>query len=907
MNKFLKSILVAALALIAITAAGAEVNLTAAQASASRFVKSHARAGAFMAPGAEMRLAHIEKSVAHADAADYYVFNASDGSAFVIVAGDDRAEEILGFGEGSMDMDNLPCNLQWLLRTYQEQMEYLHAHPTATVQRAAPYNDVTIAPMVTCNWNQRAPYNNQCPEYEGERSVTGCVATAMAQVMYYWRFPSKTPAVGAYTTRTHKIYLHSLPSKPLDWDSMLDIYSGDYTEQQADAVALLMRYCGQSSQMDYSPTGSGTYVHNQLQGMRAFGYSYDASMLDFADYSVNDWDALMQQDLLDGRPILYSGADPLAGGHAFVLDGYYDGKYHINWGWGGTGDGYFMLGAFSVRGYAFTAQQQMLHNVHPPTSTEPVNTYDFVADGIYYKYNDASTGVLVASKNTNHATYSGSVVIPATVTLGGASLPVVGIGEGAFMDCIDLTSVTLPASVREIGRYAFRNCINLQEAVVPLSVTAIGPQAFANCYKLASVQLPASLTTIGARAFVDCLALKRVDIPSLAAWLGISFADELSNPLSQAHHLYVDGTEVTELEIPATLTESISRYAFAGFSALTGLTLDGVKYIGTAAFKDCSGITQLTLPESVQEIGSEAFSGCTALTAITVPASVQQLGSSAFASCTGLQSAEVLASVTEIPSRVFSGCTSLKTVQLSPSLKTIGASAFDGCSKLDQLNLPASLTGIGSSAFSDCTGLKAVTLPASVASIGDQAFSGCTALVSLVLPDSLSVIADQTFADCQALKSVVIPDKVVSIGNKAFFRCVYLTSVTLGSGLQEIGPNAFANDPRIKTITSMAPVPPQMSSPDCVERSIYKNATLKVPVRYVQTYKHTGVWSWFVNVEGIVGITDVDVNGDGEITVADVNAIIQAILSRDSSCDVNCDGEVTVADVNTVINFILKR
>jgi hypothetical protein len=179
--------------------------------------------------------------------------------------------------------------------------------------------------------------------------------------------------------------------------------------------------------------------------------------------------------------------------------------------------------------------------------------------------------------------------------------------------------------------------------------------------------------------------------------------------------------------------------------------------------------------------------------------------------------------------------------------------------------------------------------------------------VSLVLPDSLSVIADQTFADCQALKSVVIPDKVVSIGNKAFFRCVYLTSVTLSSGFQEIGPNAFANDPRIKTITSMAPVPPQMSSPDCVERSISKNATLNVPVRYVQTYKHTGVWSWFVNVEGIVGITDVDVNGDGEVTVADVNAIIQAILSRDSSCDVNCDGEVTVADVNTVINFILKR
>ena len=907
MNKFLKSMLVVVLALFAMNATGAAVDVTAAQASASRFVKSHASRGALMAPGLEIQLSYIEKSVASAADADYYVFNASDGSAFVIVAGDDRAEEILGFGEGTLDMNALPCNLQWLFNTYKEQMEYLHANPAAVVQRAAPYNDVTIAPMVTCNWSQRAPYNNMCPAYEGELSVTGCVATAMAQVMYYWKYPAKTPTLSGYTTRTHRISLPSLPSKPLDWDNMLDSYLGDYTQEQGDAVALLMRYCGQSSQMDYSPTGSGTYVRNQLQGMRSFGYSYEASMLDRPDYSIEEWDAMMQEDLLAGRPILYSGADALAGGHAFVLDGYYDGKYHINWGWGGTGDGYFMLGAFSVRGYSFTTQQQMLHCVHPSTMAEPEDGYDFEADGIYYMYNEDATGLLVTYKDTQYGTYHGDVAIPASVTHDGETLDVVGIGQSAFRNCSHLTSVSIPVTVRSIERHAFRNCINLHEIVLPQGVTSIGAQAFAYCYQMKRVQLPLGLERVGERAFVDCSALERVESPSLAAWLGITFADALSNPLSGAHHLFVDGEEVTELQIPAAFVDQIGPYAFNECTALTKVAVAGVKTIGRAAFMGCTGITELSLDTSLEEIGNEAFSGCTGLTSVTIPASIKRLSNSLFASCTGLKTVEIPTSVVSIEGSAFTGCTKLDAVSLPASVTSIGASAFNGCTRLTQLELPESLTSIGSSAFNGCSKLTSVIIPNSVTSLGENAFNDCSALTTLVISDSLSTISNEAFANCSALKSVTIPDGVNIIGNQAFYKCLNLVNITLGSGVQEIGKQAFDNNYKIKTITSMASVPPLMASPDRFDRSIYTNATLRVPVAYVKTYKHTGVWSWFTKVEGILGVEDADVNGDGEITVADVNLIVAAILSRSDSdaCDVNGDGEITVADVNAVISFII--
>ena len=373
---YVKSLMLVMFALVAANMTAANVDSRAAQTKAVQFLNSQPGT-MFMASPSNVQLAYTEVSKFDNSLADYYVFNAKDGSAFVIVAGDDRAEEILGYGDKALDMDRIPCNMKWWLDQYQRQMEYLYANPKLEVIKPskllAGQLTLTVSPLLTCNWDQEAPYYNQCPTRNGSYCLTGCVATAMAQVMYYWKYPAEAPALSAYTTSTRHIQVAALPGTTLDWNNMLDTYtSNNYNSTQAAAVATLMRYCGQSCIMDYdisSAGGSGAYCEDQLTGMIAFGYNSGATCIDRDNYSASAWNAMMQEDLAAGRPILYAGDDSWAGGHAFVVDGYNGSKYHVNWGWSGDGNGYFALDAFSVDGYTFSSYQQMLYQIYPEGAT----------------------------------------------------------------------------------------------------------------------------------------------------------------------------------------------------------------------------------------------------------------------------------------------------------------------------------------------------------------------------------------------------------------------------------------------------------------------------------------------------------------------------------------------------------
>ncbi len=830
------------LSLVAVGAAAAPVDVATALARASQCVTTHG-AGRMMPAAASFRLAHAEPSVAMTGASDYYVFNVEGGDAFVIVPGDDRAEQVLAYGEGTIDMTHLPCNLEWMLNQYKTQIEWLHAHPSVQVETVSqlPIDDpgFAIPPMLTCTWSQSEPYNDQCPVYNGERSVTGCVATAMAQVMYYWHYPSKAPSLGSYMNRHYNMVVDALPSKPIDWDNMIDSYAQDYTPEQGEAVAMLMRYCGQSCRMGYSPSGSGAYVRDQLTGMMSFGYSRSASHLHRENYSREDWDVLLKQDLEAGQPILYSGNDPNEGGHAFVLDGYYDGKYHINWGWGNTGNGYFALDAFIVRGYFFGASQEILHNIHPNTDVEPAITsnHDVEVDGIYYKYNDNRSGVVVTSRDTRFDSYSGEVVIPSHVECDGKTLPVTAIGPQAFRNCLGLTSVQLPEGITSIDRQAFIDCVTLE-----------------------SITIPASVKTIGEQAFYDCLALTRVETPSLDCWLDIDFAEHYSNPLSYAHHLFVGGEELKHLVID----RYVKSNAFIECYGLESLTVeDGVTGMGTAAFAYCTGIKHLQLPGSMKGITRQAFYGCTGLKTLTLPEGVESLGYASFSSCSGLV----------------------------------------------DITLPQSLIIIGEHALSDCTKLTHLDLPDGVEEIEASGLSGCSALESLTLPKHLIRIGNSAFSSCSALTSVTIPDEVTVLGDQAFEKCGKLNSVTLGRSLASIGDKAFASCQVIRTVKSRALTPPVLPSSSCFYNNVYRKATLYVPYDSRDSYKQALFWPWFTSMTGIDMDHDQgDVNGDGEITIADINAVIDAILSapsRNYMFDVNYDGEVNIGDINAVIDLIL--
>lgn len=286
----------------------------------------------------------------------YYVFANGEDKGFTIVSGDDRMPEVVGYSaQGTYDPDHLPANYVGFMKAYQETVEALLKGDAqvsgglaeARQWRAERASSAAVAPLLGgIKWNQMAPYNNMCPSYNGtNRAVTGCVATAMAQVMMYYQYPKELKAtIKAYTAKSYGIQIPEISSgATYDWDNMLSDYSkSDYSSAQADAVAKLMYHCGAAVEMDYGPSSGA----NVTPAILATYFGYDADLMQDLTrtcFTLQQWMTLIDNELKAKRPILYSGQSS-DGGHEFVCDGS-DGKglYHINWGWGGYQDGYFDL------------------------------------------------------------------------------------------------------------------------------------------------------------------------------------------------------------------------------------------------------------------------------------------------------------------------------------------------------------------------------------------------------------------------------------------------------------------------------------------------------------------------------------------------------------------------------------
>ena len=421
-------LLFAAVVLAAIQMSAAPVDLRTAKASAQKFVQQKLYGGVLRAPiRGEMKLAHAEMNSKMLDRAVYYVFNSENG--YVIVSGDDRAEQILGYGDRPLDMTKIPANMRAWLATYKEQIEYLQAHEGMQVETPsmmAPARIPSVAPLLTALWDQEAPYWNQC-KINGNQCLTGCPATSAAMVFHYWKYPDfETPTVPGYRCElstsswggTSYVDVAPLPPVTFDWDNMLDRYTSGYNTAQADAVATLMRYIGQAEHMAYGTSaagGSGVDADSVILIANAFKFfGYDEETVQAVKktssysggttlYTDAEWAELIQNELIEERPIVFCAIAGgfFGGGHAFNVDGYdaATNKYHINFGWSGDSNNYYALNAFNGGGSTFNQYQQMVIGIQPPIQEPRLRTDNTELSMECFKNSTATSKFTLTGRN----------------------------------------------------------------------------------------------------------------------------------------------------------------------------------------------------------------------------------------------------------------------------------------------------------------------------------------------------------------------------------------------------------------------------------------------------------------------------------------------------------------------------
>ena len=457
----------------------------------------------------------------------------------------------------------------------------------------------------------------------------------------------------------------------------------------------------------------------------------------------------------------------------------------------------------------------------------------------------------IGDRSFEGCSYLTKLMIPDSVT---------AIGANAFLYCSNLESIKLSENLKIIGGHAFYFCSSLKSIIIPNSVTIIGEWCFVNCSSLTSITIGNSVKEIGRAAFNN--PMNKVNISNIENWVNIKFNSAEANPLYFAHHLYLNGTEVTNLEIPETVT-SISDYAFVG----------------------CTGLKTVSIPSSVTAIGSYAFEK-SGITSIDVPNSVKSIGTDAFANCEELQTAVIPNSIVEIPKYLFQNSSKLKQVSLPNTINTIGYSTFYGCTNLSDIEIPNSVTVIEQSAFEKCSNLSSIVIPNSVKTLNSSAFSECTGLTSVSISENLEELKGNTFANCTSLKSVVIPDKITKIAGSDFAGCTSLEEVTIGKSVKEIGNYTFSCV-RLMKINCLS-----KTAPRCGNYTFNGVRTdkcqLVVPIGYKDSYTANSVWNTFTNIsEDVFDNEDTDLERyenvlfvKGSKGVAGLNTTLSLMLNN---------------------------
>ena len=299
-----------------------------------------------------MKLTYTSKEKTGANL--YYVFNRGENHGFIIVSGDDRAYDILGYSDyGTFDYESLPANMKYWLETYEKELSVLINNPAMkTIKNITTRGtfESSVKPLLgNIKWDQGSPFNHKCPRLpDNSNAATGCVATAMAQVMYYHQWPPIGNGEHQYISSKYGFNLSAnFGETNYMWDKMTPQYNGSSSAESKEAVATLMHHCGVALEMNYGPS-SGAYAYMIPYSLTSyFNYDKGVNIHKREYYRIGEWTDMIKTELNQKRPVIYGGQSS-GGGHSFVCDGYdTNNMFHINWGWSGNSDGYFQLNALT--------------------------------------------------------------------------------------------------------------------------------------------------------------------------------------------------------------------------------------------------------------------------------------------------------------------------------------------------------------------------------------------------------------------------------------------------------------------------------------------------------------------------------------------------------------------------------
>ena len=351
------------------------------------------------------------------------------GKGVVFISKDDDIEPVLGISDEDFDVNNMPCGMKWWLNTANKSLERMKAKGiTYSANPMAASGRPTY--FIKTYWNQDTPFNNLCPQINGSAAPTGCIATAMAQIMKYYQYPATSKGTGIYSVTTYKDkndkegttkwYKREL-GHTYQWTAMQSSY-GILSDDENDAVATLMADVGAASQMNYQANASGTIEWYAAKGF-AENFRYDSlaiSCLQRDFYTDAEWMEMVRKEMEAKQPVLYCGSDEIEGGHAFLLDGIQsDGKVHVNWGWGKSGDGWFDIDVLrpnitGFTGEGFNIGQSMVLGFkrQETPSADEENISQWVTDGYsFYISNNELHVKLTNAYNYSHRVFEGRLDI----------------------------------------------------------------------------------------------------------------------------------------------------------------------------------------------------------------------------------------------------------------------------------------------------------------------------------------------------------------------------------------------------------------------------------------------------------------------------------------------------------------